>query len=122
MKQVSDVWFNGRVLSLHYDGKVLKKRIMVSEHVRNVGSWKFAPRGSVKIDNDLAFNEGFSTAIHEIVEVYLVRRKGLSEVDAHSCAEEIEANFARKIGLRWKPYSENVERVYRKEQAYARSS
>jgi hypothetical protein len=122
-KRIRSVRFDGRVLTVDLSGKRLRRKVSVGKHVKWCGS-----HGSqrVLVDDDFTLIEGFFVAVHETVEDHIIRillRASFSRAEAegfgHEITEEIEHDYARRMELRWKSYSQKVERVFRKEQAYA---
>jgi len=123
-KRIRNVTFDGRTLTVNFDGKHLRSNVSVKESVRWVGSWKGR---NIRVDDDLNLIEGFAVAVHEVIEEDLyktLRRNGFSEADAqaysHEIADEAEWTWARKhTSLKRGEYTRKVERVFRKEMAYA---
>jgi hypothetical protein len=116
--KVEDASIVDKTISLKFDGKNLRNKIVMKEHLDRVGAWAKGVN-EIYFDNDITNpKEEKSLFVHETVEKYVAEQYGLSEKDAHEVAEEVEKEFAEKIGINWANYSREVVKVHEKEMDY----
>ena len=120
-KSVSDVKFNWHTISLKYDNKRLKAKVVMRKHLRWVGEWSYR-KNTVHFDDDLLAKDVVPVLVHELVEMYVAKTYNLDEdKEAHPIAQIIERRFFRehnKLGLAWPRHEKRVTRVWRKERKW----
>lgn len=84
-----------------------------SHRYDTLGDWQFSEDGSLKIlvadavgDRDFPENEQFLIAIHELVEAWLCRHRGITQeqVDAFDQSDEAVSHFGEPGDLPGCPY------------------
>jgi len=87
--------YNGKSISVSFDGEILRNSIKIVPHEVWVGSWTKSP--NLLIDDDIPEKPKKwrqSVALHEILEKYLDGRYGLSgTIEGHFIAEELERKW-----------------------------
>lgn len=102
-------------ISLEYDGKKLKNKIITEKHEKYVGSWS-PKRDEVFVDNDLHEKNRDAIALHETIEKYVSRSYGLPEgSEAHKIATVKEREFFEKKGGNWRSHQIKVGYVWKRE-------
>jgi hypothetical protein len=107
------------IITIHYDGKVIKDYIKTPKHVRWIGDW-IPGKPIIREHRDLLKNHKYAIlmAVHEAIEKYVAETYGLPEVrEAHIVANDAEYHLSRKMGVNWNNYGLWVEVLYRKEEA-----
>ena len=96
-KHVSLVRFDGKRISLKYDGKKLSNRV-VKRTVRVVGDWSRI-RNEVYYDKNLDARGVLPILIHETVEKHVAQTYGLDvDTEAHKIAQAVEKEFIADKG------------------------
>lgn len=91
-KHVSPVRFDGKYISLKYDGKKLRCKA-VKRTVRVVGDWS-RKKNIVYYDKNLDEPGVLPILIHEIVEKYVAQTYGLDvDTEAHKVAAAVEKEY-----------------------------
>lgn len=91
-KHVTLVRFNGKTISLKYDGKRLSNKV-VKRRVRDIGDWS-RKKNEVYYDKNLDAPGVISILIHETVEKHVAQRYGLDvDTEAHKIAQAVEKEF-----------------------------
>ena len=102
-------------ISLEYDGKKIKNKIITKKHERCVGSWS-STTDEIFVDNDLHGKDRDAVAVHETIEKYVSQTYGLPEdLEAHKIATAKEREFFEKKGGNWRSHQIKVGYVWKRE-------
>jgi len=112
---IKKVKFTRGTVSLEYDGKKLKNRIVIEEHETFVGRWDI-DINAVYVDNDLDELDMQAVAVHETIEKYVSQKYDLDPYKkAHYIATVKEREFLKRHRKDWKSHQIKVGKVWRKE-------
>jgi 8-oxo-dGTP diphosphatase len=91
-KHATSVKFDGKFISIHYDGQKLRCRA-VKRAVRDVGIWS-KKENTVYYDKNLTDKTFLAILVHEVVEKYTAQTYGLdTDTEAHLVATAVEKEF-----------------------------
>ena len=112
---IKNIEFKGGWVSLEYDGKKLKNKIIVEKHQEFVGRWDVYIN-AVYLDDDLKGIDMEAVAIHETIEKYVSQKYGLNSYkDGHEIATMKEREFIEKKNGSWVSHQTKVANVWKKE-------
>jgi hypothetical protein len=83
------------------------------KHVSAIGNWSHSKKTFINIDSDVRRKNRKALLVHEAVEQYLAKERGLSYRNAHNVAERHERAYATAKGKSWKSYQNSVLRTPR---------
>ena len=107
-KHVTLVRFDGKRISLKYDGVMLKNKA-IKKAVRVVGDWS-RKRNEVYYDRNLT-NSVMPILVHETVERHVALKYGLDvDTEAHRIAQAVEKEFV--ADKRWRAVGQEVARAW----------
>jgi hypothetical protein len=117
LRKVRDIHYDGKSISLIFDGQRLRGDIIIVPSERYVATWDRV-NGNIYIDDNIPKQYWKSLGVHEAVERYLKKRYGLSEFgDGHQVAEKVEKKtfLTEHTPSEWAKYSNIVDGVHKKE-------
>jgi hypothetical protein len=115
-ESVKKLKFKANWISLEFDKKKIKCRIVVKKHEKWIGSWS-KKRPIVYVDDDLKGISRKAIALHEAVERYITLTYGFGEdKESHDVALIKEREFLKKmLGNGWRSHQARVAHIFRKE-------
>ena len=92
-KRISDVLVRGSWVSLTYDGRRIRDRIIKKKHEKHVAEWSRRNK-NLLLDDDIKGKSILFIVIHEAVEKYVTQRYGLNvDKESHKIAQAVERAF-----------------------------
>ena len=91
-KHATSIRFDGRYISLRYDGKKLRCKA-IKKNVKEIGLWS-KKENIIYYDRNLTGKPLLPILVHEVVEKYVSQKYGLDEnTEAHKVATAVEKEF-----------------------------
>ena len=88
----SNVAFKDNWISLGYDGRHLKNRV-IKRRIKLIGNWSRKNK-AVYCDPDLKKEDVLPILVHEVVEKYVTEKYGLNaDKESHEIADAVERKF-----------------------------
>ena len=114
-ESIKNIKFGRGTISLEYDGKKIKNRIIVEKHQKFVGRWDEV-LNVVYIDDDLDDLGRKAVALHETIEKNVSQKYDLDPYEeAHDIATMKEREFVEKNKGNWRSHQMKVAYIWKKE-------